>query len=31
MVRGKISSIFTPNTLESMIEYTLLSNILERI
>jgi hypothetical protein len=31
MVKGKFSPIFTPNTLESMIEYTLISSILERI
>jgi hypothetical protein len=31
MARRKFSPIFTPNTLELMIEYTLISNILERI
>jgi hypothetical protein len=31
MAREKFSPIFTPNTLESMIEYTLISSILERI
>ncbi len=31
MVKGKFSPIFTPNTLESMIEYILISSILERI
>jgi hypothetical protein len=31
MARGNFSPIFTPNTLESMIEYTLISSILERI
>jgi hypothetical protein len=31
MARGKFSPIFTPNTLESIIEYTLISRILERI
>jgi hypothetical protein len=31
MARGKFSPIFTPNTLESMIAYTLISSILERI
>jgi hypothetical protein len=31
MTRRKISPIFTLNTLESMIEYTLILSILERI
>ncbi len=31
MARGKFPSIFTPNTLESMIEYTLILSILNRI
>jgi hypothetical protein len=31
MARGKLTPIFTPNTLESMIEYTLISSILDRI
>jgi hypothetical protein len=31
MVRGKLPLIFIPNTLESMIEYTLISNILDII
>jgi hypothetical protein len=31
MAKGKFSSTFTPNTLKSMIEYTLISSILERI
>jgi hypothetical protein len=31
VARGKFPSIFTPNTLESMIEYTLISSILDRI
>jgi hypothetical protein len=31
MVKGKLTPIFTPNTLESMIEYTLISRILDRI
>jgi hypothetical protein len=31
MVRGKLPPIYTPNTLESMIEYTLISSILDRI
>jgi len=31
MVRRKFSPIFTLNTLESMIEYTLISKILEKI
>jgi hypothetical protein len=31
MARTKFSPIFTPNTLESMIEYTLISSILEKI
>jgi hypothetical protein len=31
MAREKFSPIFTPNTLESMIQYTLISSILERI
>jgi hypothetical protein len=31
MARRKLTPIFTPNTLESMIEYTLISNILDRI
>jgi hypothetical protein len=30
MAKGKFSPIFTPNTLESMIEYTLISIILEK-
>jgi hypothetical protein len=30
MTRGKLTPIFTPNTLESMIEYTLISSILDR-
>jgi hypothetical protein len=31
MARKKLPPIFTPNTLESMIEYTLISSILNRI
>jgi hypothetical protein len=31
MARRKLPPIFTPNTLESMIEYTLIPNILNRI
>jgi hypothetical protein len=31
MAKGKFSPIFTLNTLESMIEYTLISIILEKI
>jgi len=31
MARGKLPPIFTPNTLESMIEYTLISNLLDSI
>jgi hypothetical protein len=31
MARGKFSPIFTPKTLESMIEYTVISSIFERI
>ncbi len=31
MARGKLPPIFTPNTLESMIEYTLISSMLDRI
>jgi len=31
MARGKLPPIFTPNTLESMIKYTLISSILDRI
>jgi hypothetical protein len=31
MEKGKLIPIFTPNTLESNIEYTLISNILDRI
>ncbi len=31
MATGKVSPIFTPNSLESMIEYTLILSILERI
>jgi hypothetical protein len=31
MVRGKLPLIFTPNTLESMIEYTIFSSILNKI
>jgi hypothetical protein len=31
MARGKLTPIFTPNTLEFMIEYTLISSILDRI
>jgi hypothetical protein len=31
MARGKLPPIFTPNTLKSMIEYTLISSILDRI
>jgi hypothetical protein len=31
MARGKLTLIFTPNTLESMIEYTLISSIMDRI
>jgi hypothetical protein len=31
MARKKLTPIFTPNTLESMIEYTLISSILNRI
>ncbi len=31
MARGKLPPIFTPNMLESTIEYTLILNILDRI
>jgi hypothetical protein len=31
MVKGKLPPIFTPNMLESMIEYTLISGKLNRI
>jgi len=31
MTRGKLTPIFTPNTLDSMIEYTLISSILDKI
>jgi hypothetical protein len=31
MARGKLPPIYTPNTLESMIEYTLISSILDKI
>jgi hypothetical protein len=31
MAKGKLPPIFTPNTLESMIEYTIISNILDKI
>jgi hypothetical protein len=31
MARKKLSPTITPNTLETMIEYTLISNILNRI
>jgi hypothetical protein len=31
MARGKLTPIVTPNTLESMIEYMLISSILNRI
>jgi hypothetical protein len=31
MAKGKLPPIFTLNTLESMIKYTLISNILNRI
>jgi hypothetical protein len=31
MIRGKLPPIFTPNILESMIEYTLISSILNKI
>jgi hypothetical protein len=31
MARGKLPPIFTPNTLESMIEYTLILRIMDRI
>jgi hypothetical protein len=31
MARRKLSLIFTPNTLGSMIEYTLISSILDKI
>jgi hypothetical protein len=31
MARGKLQLIFTPNTLESMIEYKLISSILDII
>jgi hypothetical protein len=31
MARGKLPPIFTPSTLESMIEYMLFSSILDRI
>jgi hypothetical protein len=30
MAKGKLPPIYTPNTLESMIEYTLISSILDR-
>jgi hypothetical protein len=31
MARGKLPLIFTPSTLDSTIEYTLISSILDRI
>jgi hypothetical protein len=31
MARKRFPPIFTPNTLESMIEYTLISSILDKI
>jgi hypothetical protein len=31
MARGKLPSIFTPNTLESMIEYILTLSIMDRV
>jgi hypothetical protein len=31
MVRGKLTSIITPNTLEFVIEYILISSLLDRI
>jgi hypothetical protein len=31
MERRKLAPIFTPNTLESMIKYTLISSLLDRI
>jgi len=31
MAIGKLTSIITPNTLESMIEYILISSLLDRI
>jgi hypothetical protein len=31
MARGKLPSIFTPNTLKSMIEYTLILSIMDRM
>jgi len=31
MAKGKLPPIFTPNTLESMIEYTIISGILNSI
>jgi hypothetical protein len=31
MAKGKLTTTFTLNTLESMIEYTLISSILDRI
>jgi hypothetical protein len=31
MARKKLTPIFTPNTLESIIEYSLISSILDRI
>jgi hypothetical protein len=31
MARGKLPPIFSPNTLKSMIEYILISNILDKI
>jgi hypothetical protein len=31
MARGKLPPIFTPNTLESLIEYILISCILDKI
>jgi hypothetical protein len=31
VAKGKLPPIFTPNALESMIEYTLISSILDRI
>jgi hypothetical protein len=31
MARGKLPPIFTPNTLESMIQYTLISSTLDKI
>jgi hypothetical protein len=31
MAKGKFTGMVTPNTLETMIEYTLISSILDRI